>query len=163
MLSQGRRLTSGPDLLQLGMLAIAARGVRRLAWLPLIACALNGAPSSGSALAQAVGVERPRSQQPKTIPLPPPRPPDLGGAQIPPTELRTPSVEQALPLTPDTPTGLTPRPYEPPRETPQETPYERSAMRACGEEWQAMKRTGAASGKVWRDFAALCLRRKTTR
>ena len=163
MLSQGRRLTSGPDLLQLGMLAIAARGVRRLAWLPLIACALNGAPSSGSALAQAVGVERPRSQQPKTIPLPPPRPPDLGGAQIPAPELRTPSVEQALPLTPDTPTGLTPRPYEPPQESSQESPYERSAMRACGEEWQAMKRTGAASGKVWRDFAALCLRRKTPR
>ena len=144
MLSQGRRLTSGPDLLQLGMLAIAARGVRRLAWLPLIACAINGAPSSGSA-------------------LPPPRPPDLGGAQIPAPELRTPSVEQALPLAPDTPTGLTPRPYEPPPESPQETPYERSAMRACGEEWQAMKRTGAASGKVWRDFAALCLRRKAPR
>jgi hypothetical protein len=33
-------------------------------------------------------------------------------------------------------------------------------MRACGEEWQAMKRAGAASGKVWRDFAAQCLKRK---
>jgi hypothetical protein len=39
-------------------------------------------------------------------------------------------------------------------------PYERAAMRACGSEWQDMKLAGAADGRIWRDFAAECLRRR---
>ena len=127
-----------------GMLAILTRGGRRLVWLPLIVCALNGAPASSPALAQAVGVEQPRS----IAPLPPRRPAELGGAQTPAPVLPAPPVEQAAP---DLPTGLTPRPEHP--------PYDRRSMRICGEEWQAMKRAGGTSGKIWRDFAAECLNR----
>lgn len=125
------------------MFAIAARGVR-LVWLPLIVCAINGAPASSPALAQAVGVEQPRS----IIPLPPRRPAELGGAQTPTPVLPAAPIERAEP---DLSTGLTPRPEHP--------PYDRRSMRICGEEWQAMKRAGRTSGKVWRDFAAECLNR----
>jgi len=130
------------------MFAIAARGLR-LVWLPLLVCALNGAPASSPALAQSVGVEQPRS----IAPLPPRRPAELGGAQspapvLPAPVLPAPPVEQAEP---DLSTGLTPRPEDP--------PYDRRSLRICGEEWQAMKRAGRTSGKVWRDFAAECLNR----
>jgi hypothetical protein len=30
-------------------------------------------------------------------------------------------------------------------------------MRACAFQWREMKRTGKAAGKIWRDFARVCL------
>lgn len=33
----------------------------------------------------------------------------------------------------------------------------RSRMRACGEQWQAVKLSGHAGSKTWRDFATKCL------
>ena len=134
------------------MLAITANGGRSLVWLSLIAFALNDVPASGPALAQAAGVQQPRS----VTPIPPRRPAELGGAQTltPARELRTPTVPSVEQREPDLSTGLTLRP---------EPPYDRQAMRACGEEWQAMKRAGRTSGKVWRDFAAECLSRKPAR
>jgi hypothetical protein len=33
----------------------------------------------------------------------------------------------------------------------------RARMHECGDEWQAMKMSGAATDKIWRVFAAACL------
>lgn len=36
-------------------------------------------------------------------------------------------------------------------------PASRMRMRACTEEWQKMKLSGAAADRIWRDFAQTCL------
>ncbi|MTV32249.1 hypothetical protein GJ654_14765 [Rhodoblastus acidophilus] len=36
-------------------------------------------------------------------------------------------------------------------------PASRAKMRACGEEWRAMKLAGQAGGLTWRTFAEQCL------
>jgi hypothetical protein len=36
----------------------------------------------------------------------------------------------------------------------------RTRMRACGREWQEMKKTGEAKDLTWRDFATGCLTRR---
>jgi hypothetical protein len=36
-------------------------------------------------------------------------------------------------------------------------PASRAKMRACGEEWRAMKLAGQAAGLTWRTFAEQCL------
>lgn len=67
----------------------------------------------------------------------------------------------AAPTTPATPaTDPAPAATAPERKAP--TPAQlaqRSKMKACGAEWQALKKAAATKGKPWREFASECLKR----
>lgn len=86
-------------------------------------------------------------------PKPPARPPETAPAPAP-----TPQ-----PATPQTGTPAAPAERQPvdvdvqslqPYNLP---PASRAKMRACGEEWRAMKLAGQAVGLTWRAFAEQCL------
>lgn len=47
-------------------------------------------------------------------------------------------------------------PAPPPSQTFGSTPKQRETLRHCAAEWSRMKRSGAAAGKLWRDFWAAC-------
>ena len=75
------------------------------------------------------------------------------------TGKRGPSVESdKRPSTPAVP--LVEAPYHPMTEPGQMTPQRRAAIRSCAEEWQKLKRSGAAGIRTWHDFSMECLQRK---
>lgn len=87
------------------------------------------------------------------VPLPPVRPPDVGG------ELATVPAPSAPPVSfpanSSVPSG---EPIEEPPPQPRSLPpASRKRMRECGVEWQKMKQSGAAADKIWYDFAQICL------
>ena len=43
-----------------------------------------------------------------------------------------------------------------PTQTFGSTPQQRENLRHCAAEWTRMKRTGEASGRLWRDFWVVC-------
>ncbi|PNG25207.1 hypothetical protein CR492_14625 [Methylocella silvestris] len=92
----------------------------------------------------------PRMRPGASIPLPPQRPADLGGAPAAapvPSPPPGPQVESPAAKSADSPFGFRPLP-----------PAPRERMHACGLEWRKMKMEGAARDKIWRDFAEECLR-----
>lgn len=86
---------------------------------------------------------------PLTIPLPPPRPAGIGS----PATVQSPS---ALPDPAVPGMAPAPSPYPPPqpRNLP---PASRARMHECALAWQKMKESGAATDKIWYEFAQDCL------
>jgi hypothetical protein len=95
---------------------------------------------------------------PATPPMPPPRP------VMPYDPPKTPPPPQMEPTAP--------MPAERAREAPAPQPaapapvdphaahgVDRNLLRACAIEWERMKSSGAAAGKIWRDFASECVLR----
>ncbi|MFZ4531385.1 MAG: PsiF family protein [Alsobacter sp.] len=71
---------------------------------------------------------------------------------------RPPAAAPAAPATPAT--DPAPAAAVPERKAP--TPAQmaqRSKMKACGAEWQGLKKAAATKGKPWREFASECLKR----
>jgi len=71
---------------------------------------------------------------------------------------RPPAAAPAAPATPTTEPA--PAAAAPERKAP--TPAQlaqRNKMKACGAEWQALKKAAATKGKPWREFASECLKR----
>ncbi|WP_148213009.1 hypothetical protein [Methylocella silvestris] len=123
------RLPAGPAKLRAATMLIATA---------LFHVAINPAPAQEGGAKIRPGV---------SIPLPPQRPADLGGAPaaapIAPPQTEPPVANQSA----DSAFGFRPLP-----------PAPRERMHACGLEWQKMKMEGGARDKVWRDFAEECLR-----
>lgn len=84
-----------------------------------------------------------------TVPLPPPRPADLGGKR---RDVLTRGLQAPPPPAPEPAVVVA----TVPRALPQAT---RVRMHECGLEWQQIKWTGAAGERTWRDFAMECLPR----
>jgi hypothetical protein len=71
---------------------------------------------------------------------------------------RPPAAAPAAPATPAT--DPAPAAAAPERKAP--TPAQlaqRSKMKACGAEWQGLKKAAATKGKTWREFSSECLKR----
>jgi hypothetical protein len=103
-----------------------------------LAFALLASLGCGSAMAQTA---QPSQPAPATNPL-----------------RRPPAAAPATPATPST--DPAPAAAAPERKAP--TPAQlaqRSKMKACGAEWQALKKAAATKGKPWREFASECLKR----
>lgn len=107
--------------------------------------------TAGLAATASVAATREKGAAPaeSMIPLPPPRPAELGrrheglvlrGV----TEARTPAPVHAVAI------ATLPRPLP---------PATRERMHACGLEWQQIKWSGSAGEKTWRNFAMECLPR----
>jgi hypothetical protein len=114
-----------------------------LAWLALAAAHL--------ALPPAFALDAPEKPNPSvTAPLPPARPtvPAAGRGTI--DSPQAPAISAAPIEAP----GPQQDPPPQPRKLP---PASRARMHACGLEWQKMKETGAATDKIWFDFAQICL------
>lgn len=111
---------------------------------------LRGAVTGAMTAALLVSTGYAQQPFPVNPPPPPPRPTKLDSAV---GVDHTPTGTIASPAGGET----YPRKVAPPQ--PTLPPYDRDAMRACGLEWQEMKRTGASQGRLWRDFAAECLPR----
>ncbi|MDF2116972.1 hypothetical protein PY365_15405 [Roseiarcaceae bacterium H3SJ34-1] len=118
----------------------------------LAAGCLMSCPRVGEAKAQEA-----RSSLPRTSPMPPPRPAELGGQPTPPPQT-TPGAGPIPPAggsnaaTPPSTTGTNASP-------PPDILLDREAIRSCGTQWQQMKMDGSASGKSWREFARECAAR----
>ncbi|WP_156898111.1 hypothetical protein [Methylocapsa acidiphila] len=112
-------------------------------------CFAAAIPATGAAQT----TEGPSKPKPSaTAPLPPTRPADLPAPSVapitPPMALPSPgAVERPTPSVVEAP-ALHPLP-----------PASRERMHACGVEWKAMKGSGAATDKTWREFAEICLTR----
>ncbi len=83
------------------------------------------------------------------IPLPPPRPAELGGR---PEDIVSRGVTDPRPSAPVRAVAVA----TVPRALP---PASRERMHACGLEWQQIKWSGSAGERTWRDFATECLPR----
>jgi len=68
---------------------------------------------------------------------------------------RPPAAAPATPSTDPAPAAAAPERKAP---TPAQL-AQRSKMKACGAEWQALKKAAATKGKPWREFASECLKR----
>ncbi len=71
---------------------------------------------------------------------------------------RPPAAAPAAPATP----AADPAPAAAAAERKAPTPAQlaqRSKMKACGAEWQGLKKAAATKGKTWREFASECLKR----
>ena len=109
---------------------------------------------TGEASAQSANISLP-----KTSPLPPRRPSDLGSR--PATPLERPPGDRV-----PAPTGGPAADISAPgagADSPPDVLLDREAIRNCGSQWQKMKMDGSASGKSWRDFARECRSRGLTR
>ncbi|RFB80654.1 hypothetical protein DYH55_03895 [Methylovirgula sp. 4M-Z18] len=51
-------------------------------------------------------------------------------------------------------------PSQTPQPSPQPAPPSHARVHQCAVEWQEKKKTGAAAGNTWREFAAECYARK---
>lgn len=101
--------------------------------------------SLGANVAGAAPGDRAVTRAQSVIPLPPPRPIELGGrGDV--VVLRHAVPESAAPVSVTIATL--------PRSLPTAT---RQRMRACGLEWQQIKWSGDAGERTWRDFAMGCL------
>ncbi len=99
-----------------------------------LACAL--ATPCGSVFAQQ------QVTPPVNVPLPPRRPQSLPALAAP--EPQTNSEAPTSPQQAAEPSDAPPTPT-------------RAQLRACSLEWQKMKKSGAAAGLIWRDFAKSCI------
>lgn len=107
------------------------------------------------------------AQQLAQAPLPPRRPAHLDNRETAPA---APALQQPAPV--PSPAPATRAPAKPaPAGLPADAPYHpmtepgpmtqrRTAIRACTEEWQKLKTTGAAGTRIWREFSMECLLRK---
>ena len=111
----------------------------------------------------------PRAMELAQAPLPPRRPAHLDNRETPPAQppesrqapaQETPrSILKPAPSGPNQKPGISNIPYHPMTEAGPMT-ARRAAVRACAEEWQHLKKTGAAGLRIWRDFSMECLTRK---
>ncbi len=106
-------------------------------------------------------------QQLAQAPVPPRRPARLdqrdapAGTQSEPAQTPSPASARAVTIKP----ALAPaaKPEEPlyhPMTEPGAMGPRRATLRACTEEWQKLKKSGAAANRIWRDFSMECLTRK---
>ena len=101
-------------------------------------------------------------------PLPPSRPAHLDQRKSSQPEPEAPAapvtpIPRAVSRTPAGDSARVPAPAEAPfhpMTEPGPMTHRRAAVRACSEEWQKLKKTGAAGLRVWRDFSMECLTRK---
>lgn len=117
-----------------------------------VAAALCLAVVNAAACAAQAQDDSSRSKPAFIAPLPPRRPPDLGGAHIAP-----PTAPPSAPSLPEPPLATSPPAssvVDAPHPLP---PASRERMHACGLEWQKMKASGEATDKTWREFAQICL------
>jgi hypothetical protein len=108
---------------------------------------------AGSSLAAPVTVaaaaNRGATRAEAAVPLPPPRPAELG-------RRRDDVVLRGVTEAPTSAPAQVVTVATAPRALPQAT---RERMHACGLEWQQIKWSGSAGERTWRDFATECLPR----
>jgi hypothetical protein len=122
-----------------------------LAVRALILLQLAASLAGNDAWAQATPTPRPRAttkQAPVTV-MPVPRPVTPQTPPATPQRLPAPAPAPANEPDPDNEAPVNPG-----------TPTERRLrVRTCGSEWIEMKRSGAAAGQIWREFARQCYAR----
>lgn len=110
---------------------------------------------AGVLLQAALALNAAAQGLPATPPLPPPRPAMPGDEQrAPPArDAPEPAPKHSEQTVPDArvneANGMSP------------LDADRAILRACAIEWERMKESGAAGVKIWRDFAAACIERRS--